>query len=70
MLVTGPRHLHAVPDEYVTHDSRDRPHLARNLRSPDSGGRIVTVPVAGLTAARIRRQKVLGGLIHECERAA
>ena len=60
---TGPRHLHAVPDEYVTHDNRHHPHRARNLRPPDSGGRIVTVPVTGPTAARIRRRKVLGGLI-------
>ena len=69
-LIIGPRHLHAVLDEYVTHYNRHRPHRARNLRPPDSGGSVVTVPVPGPTAARIRRRKVLGGLIHEYERAA
>jgi putative transposase len=70
MLIAGPRHLRTVLDEYVAHYNRYRPHRARNLRPPDGGDAIVTVPVAGLVAARIRRRKVLGGLIHEYERAA
>jgi hypothetical protein len=45
-----------------------RPHRARNLR-PDRGESI-TVPVSDLAAARIRRHKILGGLIHEYERVA
>lgn len=69
MLITGPRHLRAVLDEYVTHYNRHRPHRARNLRPPD-GGESITAPVTGLATARIRRRKVLGGLIHEYERAA
>jgi len=69
MLIAGPRHLRAVLDEYVTHYNQHRPHRARKLRPPDSGG-VITGPVAGLAAARIRRRKVLGGLIHEYERAA
>jgi putative transposase len=68
MLIAGPRHLRAVLDEYVAHYNRHRPHQARNLRLPDHNDSI-TAPVADL-AARIRRHKVLGGLIHECEQAA
>ncbi|MCW2933938.1 MAG: Integrase catalytic region [Actinomycetia bacterium] len=67
MLITGPRHLLAVLDEYVTHYNQHRPHRARNLRPPDHDD--ITAPATDLTA-RIRRRKVLGGLIHEYERAA
>ncbi len=69
MLIAGPRHLRAVLDEYVAHYNQHRPHRARNLRPPDSG-EITTAPVTDLATARIRRHKVLGGLIHEYERAA
>jgi putative transposase len=69
MLIAGPRHLRAVLDEYVAHYNGHRPHRAGNLRPPDSGD-TVTVPVTSLATARIRRRKVLGGLIHEYERAA
>jgi transposase InsO family protein len=69
MLITGPRHLRAVLDEYVAHYNQHRPHRARNLRPPDRGD-IITTPITYLTTARIRRHKVLGGLIHEYERAA
>jgi hypothetical protein len=68
MLITGPRHLHAVLGEYVTHYNQHRPHRARNLRPPDHDDN-ATAPATGLTA-RIRRRNVLGGLIHEYERAA
>jgi len=70
MLIIGPRHLRAVLDEYVAHYNRHRPHRARNLRPPDSGGDIAAMPVTALATARIRRRKVLGGLIHEYDRAA
>ena len=69
MLIAGPRHLRAVLDEYVAHYNQHRPHRARNLRPPDSDGTL-TAPVTNLTAARIRRRRVLGGLIHEYKRAA
>jgi transposase len=69
MLIAGPRHLRAVLNEYAAHYNRHRPHRARSLRSPDSGD-ITTAPVADLAAARIRRNEILGGLIHEYERAA
>jgi putative transposase len=68
MLIAGPRHLRTVLDRYVTHYNRRRPHRARNLRPPDYDG-ISAAPIADLAAARIRRRKVLGRLIHEHERA-
>ncbi|HEV2371391.1 MAG TPA: integrase core domain-containing protein [Streptosporangiaceae bacterium] len=69
MLIAGPRHLRAVLDEYVAHYNWHRPHRARNLRPPDHDDGI-TAPVVGLVSARIRHRKILGGLIHEYERAA
>jgi putative transposase len=66
MLIAGPRHLRAVLAEYVAHYNQHRPHRAMDLRPPDGGD----TPADDLTAARIRRRKVLGGLIHEYERAA
>jgi putative transposase len=68
MLITGERHLRAVLDEYATHYNQHRPHRARNLRPPDHGDS-TTIPATDLPA-RIRRRGVLGGLIHEYERAA
>jgi transposase InsO family protein len=68
MLAAGPRHLRAILDEYVAHYNHHRPHRAGNLRPPDHDDSI-TVPVSDLAAARIRRRKVLGGLIHEYKRA-
>jgi putative transposase len=68
MLIAGPRHLHNVLDQYVTHYNRHRPHRARNLRPPD--GDVTTAAITDLTTARIRRWRVLGGLISEYERAA
>ena len=69
MLIAGPRHLRAVLDEYVAHCNRHRPHRARNLRPPDAGD-TATAPVTDSAAVRIRRRAILGGLIHEYERAA
>jgi transposase InsO family protein len=69
MLIGGPRHLRAVLEEYAAHYNRHRPHRARNLRPPDCDD-IPMATATDLAAARIRRRRVLGGLIHEYERAA
>jgi putative transposase len=69
LLIAGSRHLRAVLDEYAAHYNRHRPHRARNLRPPDCAD-ITTVAVTDLTTATIRRREVLGGLIHEYEKAA
>jgi putative transposase len=37
MLVTVPRHLRVVLDEYVAHYNQHRPHRAMDLRPPDGG---------------------------------
>jgi putative transposase len=69
MLITGPRHLRAVLDEYAAHYNRHRPHRGRNLRPPDHD-HITMAAVTDLATVRIQRRNVLGGLIHEYERAA
>ncbi len=68
MLIAGPRHLHAVLDEYAAHYNRHRPHRARNLRPPDSDGTLTVI--TDVATAGIRRRRVLGGLINEYQRAA
>ena len=69
LLTAGSRHLRAVLDEYAAHYNRHRSHRVRNLRPPDCAD-ITTVAVTDLTTATIRRREVLGGLIHEYEKAA
>ena len=69
MLITATRHLRAVLDEYAAHHNRHRPHRALSLRPPGCDD-ITMAPVTNQAAVRIRRREVLGGLIHEYERAA
>jgi putative transposase len=69
ILITGPRHLRAVLDEYAAHDNRHRPHRARDLRPPGSDD-ISVAAVTDPATAEIRRRRVLGGLINEYQRAA
>ena len=69
MLIAGPRHLSAVLDEYTAHYNQHRPHRALNLRSPViAEGAPATV--TDLTTAKVRRRRVLGGLISGYERVA
>ena len=69
MLITGSRHLRAVLDEFAAHLNGYRPHRARNLGPPDCDD-ITTIAITDLTTVEARRWKVMGGLIHEYERAA
>ena len=69
MLIAGPRHLRAVLDEYAAHYNQHRPHRSRNLRPPDCD-EITPAVITDLATARIRRRRVLGGLINEYEWAA
>jgi putative transposase len=62
MLILNERHLRAVLAEYVRHYNGRRPHRSRELRSPRP-----TYPAAGLHSQRIKRQRLLGGLINEYE---
>ncbi|MBB5856351.1 integrase core domain-containing protein [Amycolatopsis umgeniensis] len=65
MLILSERHLRAVLAEYIRHYNGRRPHRSRELRPPRPAH-----PVADLNSQRIRRQRLLGGLINEYERAA
>jgi putative transposase len=65
MLILSERHLRAVLAEYVGHYNGRRPHRSRELRPPGP-----THSAADLDSQRIKRQRLLGGLINEYERAA
>lgn len=60
MLIFGHRHLERVLREYVDHYNRQRPHRGIGLAVPTDSV-TPTPPVL----SHIRRQDVLGGLIHE-----
>jgi putative transposase len=65
MLIFGQRHLRLVLAEYEAHYNGRRPHRSRQLHPPRPDH-----PVADLSRKRIERRPILGGLIHEYERAA
>ena len=65
MLIFGERHLGRVLAEYARHYNGRRPHRGRQLRPPRPDH-----PVADFSRARVKRRRVLGGLISEYERAA
>jgi transposase InsO family protein len=60
LLITGPRHLAAVLQEYLAHYNTHRPH--RSLHQHPPAGR--TPPDPGATVRPLRRNR-LGGLVHE-----
>ena len=69
MLIAGERHLRVVLDQYIAHYSAGRSHQGDGmcLRAPDDDPNVIPFPAQ---AARIRRKRVLGGLINEYETAA
>jgi putative transposase len=69
MLIAGERHLRRVLDGYVAHYNQHRPHRALNLRPPGAAEN-PPATVTDLATAKIRRRRVLGGLISQYERAA
>jgi len=66
VLIYGRRHLERVLLTYVSHYTEERPHRGLHLMTP-SGRR--NIEWAG-PAARVLRQDVLSGLIHEYQWAA
>ncbi|MEX2586986.1 MAG: integrase core domain-containing protein [Actinomycetota bacterium] len=60
------RHLERVLREYVDHYGRARPHRGLDLKTPEPRGD----PPECRGVVRLQRRNVLGGLIHEYERAA
>jgi putative transposase len=68
LLITGRLHLLRVLHSYVRHYNRHRPHRSLDLSAPELSARQA---IAGPPAPKqIHRRDVLGGLIHEYERAA
>ena len=65
MLIFGERHLRSVLARYAVHYNRKRPHRSVELRPPRPDA-TVPEPIRG----RIRRRRILGGLINEYEAAA
>ena len=66
LLILHRRHLERVLSAFVAHYNGSRPHRALDLQSPELRGD----PPATVDPGRIRRQDILGGLIHEYEPAA
>jgi hypothetical protein len=68
LLITGRRQLLAVLHVYVEHYNRHRPHRSLGLSAPERSER--NREAEPVVAGQLRRRDVLGGLIHEYERAA
>jgi putative transposase len=68
MLIYHPRHLLGVLGEFVTHYNEHRPHQGRGQRHPAATG---TGPaIVDLASARVRRRKILDGLVSEFSQPA
>jgi putative transposase len=68
ILILGSRHLEAVLRVYTNHYNEHRPHRALRLAPPD--GSHATDERNSRATAALRRHDLLGGLIHEYQRAA
>jgi putative transposase len=68
MLILGRRHLERVLRVYSSHYNEHRPHRALQLAPPDGGNS--TADGNAHASADLRRRDLLGGLIHEYQRAA
>ncbi len=69
LLIVGRRQLVRVLHLYVEHDNRHRPHRGLGLSSPQPSNRREEAD-SSAAARQPHRRDVLGGLIHEYERAA
>jgi putative transposase len=68
ILILGRRHLERVLRVYRSHYNRHRPHRALRLAAPDGGSPAHND--RSREAPAIHRHELLGGLIHEYQRAA
>ncbi|WP_406724476.1 integrase core domain-containing protein [Streptomyces sp. GD-15H] len=68
LLIWNETHARHVLDAYARHYNRHRPHQARGQLPPLAQEH--PAPVTGLTAHRLRRTRVLGGVINEYRYAA
>jgi putative transposase len=64
VLIFGRRHLEQVLAEYVAHYNDHRPHRALDQRAPKALGPAPD-PISEPDPLQLRRNEVLGGLIHE-----
>jgi hypothetical protein len=69
VLIYNPRHLLATLSEFVAHYNEHRPHQGRHQRPPNATD-MAPASVVDLAATRIRRRKILNGLINEYSQAA
>ncbi len=69
LLIAGRRQLLYVLHLYVEHYNRHRPHRGLGLSAPEPSERCQQVD-ASAAVWQLHRRDVLGGLIHEYERAA
>ncbi|WP_239123344.1 integrase core domain-containing protein [Rhizocola hellebori] len=65
MPIVGEQHLSSVPTEYTAHYNGHRPHRSLGQQPPNPPPQVID-----LTAARIQRRPILGGLINEYTQAA
>ncbi|TDU03472.1 homeodomain-containing protein [Streptomyces sp. 846.5] len=65
MLIYDEHHLRRILDLYAEHYNTGRAHRALDLRAPADDPKVIPFP-----AQRIRRQKILGGLLSEYHPAA
>jgi putative transposase len=63
LLVVSRRHIQSVLDEYIRHYNQARPHRGLQLAQPNPH------PVGAPGGGTITRRDVLGGIVHEYDRA-
>jgi putative transposase len=68
LLILGRGHLQHVLQVYLEHYNRHRPHRALRLEAPDRPARLTVVGADQLR--KVVRRDLLGGLLHEYQRAA
>jgi putative transposase len=68
LLIVGRQHLERVLRVYVDHYNRHRPHRALGLRPPNPPAPLILV--SRDQHGRVHRRDLLGGLLHEYQRAA
>ena len=64
LLVLSRGHLESVLDEYLRHYNEKRPHRGLELAQP------IPRPLTAPSTGAITHRDILGGIIHEYERAA
>jgi phenylpyruvate tautomerase PptA (4-oxalocrotonate tautomerase family) len=70
LLILNEAHLRAVLAEYAAHYNAARPHQGIGQHVPDDDPDHPIAKVIDLETARVRRKRVLGGLISEYQAAA